>query len=168
MLCLSAFARLAGHSSSPASSLLHFDQDSNIVADLNISSSSPVQSDTFIDVEICNPIAPSSFDIHNRPKSVALEAERAKITKHGRPVSAAMRCNFVPFIMERFGAFAPQARSLFNRLSHEIDPDSFFPVNWAARTSPAYWQQRLSISLWGGHAQEIHDLWLRSCNRLYI
>jgi hypothetical protein len=162
--CLAALARDAGHSTSPASSLLHFAPDSNIVADLRIVSNTPAHKDTIVDVSIRNTIAPSSFDSHGKPKAVIAEAERAKTAKHGPHVSA-MNCSFCPFILESFGHLGPQAKTLFNSLVREIPVDSFFPANWSASSPSAYWSQRFAVGIWGGHAAETRELYRRSLNK---
>lgn len=163
MICsvLMDLARQAGSHVSPASSLLHLNPDRNTVPDFRISSSSPSEIDTVVDVQIRNPCAPSSFDSSGRPLSIASYAEQQKIEKHAAACAAA-HMNFKPFVLERFGTLAPHASSLFNRLIGQIPPDIFSPPNWSARSASSYWHQRLSITLWGGSARELFGLWHRT------
>ena len=162
--CIKDLAHQSGHGCSGASSLLHFNPDSNVVADLRINSSIPSKPDTVIDVHIRNSCAPSSFDAHNNPLPIAMYAEHSKEAKHAAYLRAA-HCSFVPFVMDRFGTLAPKAISLYASLVKQVPLDCFEADNWAARTPLQYWPQRLSVTLVASEAKEEFNLWYRASMR---
>ena len=69
--------------------------------------------------------------------------------------AASIHCSFVPFIVERFGAYEAQALAFVHKFLGRISSDVFTRVNWAARTLLSYWLQRLSVCLWSHCAREV-------------
>ena len=130
---------------SHAHSLLHLHPDSSKVPDARIDN-------VIIDFEQINPCAPSSFDSYGNPKPVAQYAENSKTTKHG-DAAASIHCRFVPFIVERFGSFAPKAFSYFF-LINRTSPDTFNSPNWIASSTSSYWSN-VFLSLWNNNAAEL-------------
>ena len=142
----------------PASSLIYMHSDNKQVADARIG-------DTVIDFEQVNPCAPSSFTESGNDKPVVLYAERDKIHQHGDSC-AAFNLKFVPFVMDRFGAFGRHAFSFFSFLVNQVPRSSFFAPNWAASSPAAYWFQRLSVCQWNGNAAEVLFLRQRCINNM--
>ena len=159
---VSELARQAGHSVSGQSSILHYNPDNNTRADIKISEASPALPSTIVDFEIRNTISRSSFDSSSGlPKPVLLTAEKEKTNKHSTSCTQ-MGCRFVPFIVDRFSALAPQADRLFNSLINEIPPELFVSPNWSASSPLSYWKQRLSVNIWSSLAHEVLILNSRS------
>jgi len=148
---LMALGRAAGFHTSAASSLLHLHADSNKVPDAKIGN-------VIIDFQQLNSLAPSSFTAAGQPKSIITYGENEIITKHDAAV-ASVRCRFIPFVIDRLGAFGPRALQYFNFLSHQISPFSFVSPNGTAPPPSTFWfLQSFSLSLRNNNASEFRFL----------
>ena len=166
--CVERLANSAGHTCSPASSLVGLCPDSRIVPDLRINGLSAAERDNIIDMQIRNPCAKSSFDQNGNPISVARKSERDKRTKQGEAAES-VYAYFTRFVMERYGVKAPAASSLFCNLIVEVaaqrSSSQFEAENWSVKTPAALWSQRLSVVLWATQAREIMLLRERAMNK---
>jgi hypothetical protein len=80
---------------------------------------------TCVDITVVSPIQ-STIPVHFTPGKAALSAEAAKIAKHLVPCELAGML-FLPFAVDIFGLFAPEARATIVKLHHLLSSAKGYP-----------------------------------------